>query len=193
MANYVEQDPNLRLAGQPWTSAKATADAENLLAVAEGAPGSPIVQSGWHPYNLSEAGGSQDGLIYKNAVDGDVSEFFTPVFDPGYEYRVFFEKLDLDFFGQPDAAIFVDARAISDSNYYRVATLLPGPTSGFLEFKRPFVSNDTCFVTGVIDGEPAGSATFATDRVRFLSHLSSNKIVVGRAFLEKRYTGYPKS
>ena len=41
MANWVDQDLNLRLAGQPWTSAKATADAENTVAQAEGAPGAP--------------------------------------------------------------------------------------------------------------------------------------------------------
>ena len=45
MANWVDQDLNLRLAGQPWTSAKATADAENTVALAEGAPGAPKVVS----------------------------------------------------------------------------------------------------------------------------------------------------
>ena len=45
MADYVAQDLNLRLAGQPWTSAKASADAENLLAVAEGAIGAPRIQT----------------------------------------------------------------------------------------------------------------------------------------------------
>ena len=45
MANWVDQDLNLRLAGQPWTSAKATADAENTVALAEGAPDAPKVVS----------------------------------------------------------------------------------------------------------------------------------------------------
>lgn len=40
---WVEQDLNLRLAGQPWTSAKAIADVENLDAVAAQEAGAPKI------------------------------------------------------------------------------------------------------------------------------------------------------
>ena len=43
MADWTPQDPNGRLPGEPWTSAKALADDENPRAIAEGAPGAPKV------------------------------------------------------------------------------------------------------------------------------------------------------
>lgn len=53
MANFVAQDPNLRLPGQPWTSAKAIADAENLEAVAEGSPDAYRIRSGSLDFRLA--------------------------------------------------------------------------------------------------------------------------------------------
>lgn len=43
MADWTPQDPNGRLPGEPWTSAKALADDENPRAIAEGAEGAPKV------------------------------------------------------------------------------------------------------------------------------------------------------
>ena len=87
MANWVDQDLNLRLAGQPWTSAKATADAENLLAQAEGAPGAPVLSTTWHPHDAT-TNGESSGLIWSHAVSGDTTTIQTPVFVAGYDYRL---------------------------------------------------------------------------------------------------------
>lgn len=43
MADWTEQDPNDLLPGEPWTSAQALAAFENVVAMAEGAPGAPRV------------------------------------------------------------------------------------------------------------------------------------------------------
>jgi hypothetical protein len=194
---WVTQDLNLRLAGQPWTSAKAIADVENLDAVAAGDPGAPIVQAGWHPYDLTNAGGSETGLIYDHDVDGDIAEVLTPVFVLGYEYRLFMEGVAVTSASGVD--MLVEARTAPDGAYLQVASGAASGTNGFLEFHRPFVVGERLFVTGVFGtgagdafGNSLQSAGNRFDRAR-IRPSSVVDITAGKVWLEKRYTGYPKT
>lgn len=197
MADYTDWDINDYLPGQPLTSAKAISYHENLDATAEGAPGSRIVQAGWHPYDLTRAGGSETGLIYDHAVDGDIAEILTPVFALGYEYRLFFENVGIGSASSVD--MLVEARTAPDGNYLQVANGSPVGFAGLLEFHRPFVVGARLFVTGVVGSGPADafgnslqSAANRFDRVR-IKPSSAVDITAGKVWLEKRYTGYPKT
>lgn len=46
----------------------------------------PAAIAGWHPYDMVTAGDGADGLIYDQAVDGDMAAVETPAFEDGYEY-----------------------------------------------------------------------------------------------------------
>lgn len=198
MADYTEWDINDYLPGQPFTSAKAISYHENLDATCEGAPGSPIVQAGWHPYGMTAAGGSETGLIYNHAVNGDIAEILTPVFTLGYEYRLFFEDVKVAL----SSGVFmrVEARAAPDGSYLQIAQGDEGDDiSGFLEFHRPFVVGARIFVTGVFGGASGDafgiglqSAGNRFDRLR-IKPTSAVDITSGKVWLETRYTGYPKS
>ena len=69
----------------PLTSELVKQLRDNPLAIAEGAPGAPIIAAGWHPHNGTIIGGST-GLIYDHAADGDVTTVETPVLAEGFEY-----------------------------------------------------------------------------------------------------------
>lgn len=49
--------------------------------------------AGWHPYDRTEEGGAEDGIIYNFAVDGTAIEIETPDFEDGYVYRLRFDSL----------------------------------------------------------------------------------------------------
>jgi hypothetical protein len=78
-----ETDPDAPLLsslGKRWDN--------NVIAAFEGDVGAPLSAAAWHPYDGSTVGGGNDGLIYDNAVDGNVGTVETPFFEDGYEYRL---------------------------------------------------------------------------------------------------------
>lgn len=85
MASWTNQSTDSLLPGEPWTSAKALAAFENPVALAEGATGAPIPQTGWHGYNAVTVGDGNVGQFYSGALTEFVE---TPNFEDGYEYRL---------------------------------------------------------------------------------------------------------
>jgi hypothetical protein len=71
------------------SSTTVTALRDNPSAIAETASGAPVVFSGWHPYDKVTIGDGKDGVIYDFSVSGASTNFETPNFVDGYEYRLF--------------------------------------------------------------------------------------------------------
>lgn len=67
---------------------------DNPKAMAQGATDSAVIFAGWHPYNLTEVGGSETGVIYDGAVDGATSPVDSPDFEDGFEYAFVFKGID---------------------------------------------------------------------------------------------------
>lgn len=86
--NDVEVEPEA-----PIISSLGVRWRDNAIAIAEGADGAPVVRAGWHPYDLSNVGDSDDGEIYSFGTDGSVASVETPDFEDGYEYAIHFRNL----------------------------------------------------------------------------------------------------
>ena len=90
-----------------------TALRDNCISIAEGGAGAPI-GSAWHPYDRTEAGGSENGLLWSHAVDGNISLIETPVLDTdGFEYMLVFDNLRATVAGNVQLAV----RRSSDDTY----------------------------------------------------------------------------
>lgn len=83
-------------AGKAVTDEKLQALAENVVALAEGAPDAVVLRQGWHPYDMVDYGDGADGVIYDFAVDGAVASVTSPTFAAGFEYA--FDLLNLSMF-----------------------------------------------------------------------------------------------
>lgn len=79
-----EVDPD-----SPVTSTLMTALEQNPTAIAEAGSGAPIVRAGWMPYDADTVGDGNDGVFYDYDVQGGVSTVETPLFEAGFEYRIF--------------------------------------------------------------------------------------------------------
>jgi len=91
MAAYTSITPGTQLVpGKPFTSAIAQALEENPRAIAEGASGAPIVATGWHGYDTTNAGDATTAY-YAGATQTNVE---TPDFADGYEYRILGRDID---------------------------------------------------------------------------------------------------
>lgn len=110
------------LPGEPLTSAKALAFYENPAAMAAGEADAPVIAAGWHPYNLTEVGGTETGVIYDFSVDGSVADRESPDFEDGYEYAFLFggisssgspTELRMSLYRDTDAAYFTDVAIMS--------------------------------------------------------------------------------
>lgn len=93
MANWTDLDPVVFLPDAPITSSQGIALAENVEALAEGAPNAPINEAGWHPYNAVTVNDGETGVIWDFAVDGAVANIVSPDFADGYEYRFLFDRV----------------------------------------------------------------------------------------------------
>lgn len=71
----------------PLTSELAYAWRDNPIAIAEGAPGAPVLTGGWRPWD-SVVNGDSNGLIYSAALDGNVTAIESPDMVDGYEYMM---------------------------------------------------------------------------------------------------------
>jgi hypothetical protein len=88
MTDYVPPLDTRTNPRKPINSEWAKAADNRPLAIAEGAPGAPYVQSSWHPYNGALVGDGFDGRVWSFAVDGAVAAFETPNLVDGYEYQL---------------------------------------------------------------------------------------------------------
>jgi len=75
------------------SAATVTALRDNPIAIAEGAPESPIVLFNWHPYNMVIAGDGSTGVIWDGSVDAPVLSVETPAFVDDYEYLIICKDL----------------------------------------------------------------------------------------------------
>jgi len=66
---------------------------DNPIAIAEGAPGAPVNQAAWHPFNMTAVGDGATGVIWSFPVDGAVSLVTSPDFIDGYEYAFRFDQV----------------------------------------------------------------------------------------------------
>lgn len=96
MTTFVPVPVSDRDQDSPVTQPLMTALYLNPFAIAEGSTdesNTPIVATGWHPYDKTVVGGTATGTFYDNATDGNVSSVETPDFEDGYEYAILFEGL----------------------------------------------------------------------------------------------------
>lgn len=125
---------------------------DNAIAITEGAPGAPVNQSAWHPYNMIAYGDGNDGKIYDFAVNGAVTTIVTPVFVDGYEYRLRYSEISL-----AGAATFPNGLQIqlyreTDGAYgtaFGLGTMTANAVrlSGQIEINRPRVVSTTHIVS----------------------------------------------
>jgi len=80
-------------ADSPVTTTLMQAYRDNVAATAEGSTDSPVLSTGWHPYDMVTVGDGNDGAIYEFSVDGTVATITTPDFEDGYEYMLRFVNI----------------------------------------------------------------------------------------------------
>lgn len=83
--------------GKPVRSGQGLLLAGNPIAIAQGATGAPVMVTGWHPYDMVNVGDGNDGLIYDNSVDGNVTTVYSPNFSDGYQYCIYSTDLEITF------------------------------------------------------------------------------------------------
>ena len=81
---------------KPIRSEQGLMLAGNPIAIANAKNGSPIIQTGWHPYDAVEAGDGATGEIWSFSAEGAVTVITSPTFEDGYEYRFVFDGLSHD-------------------------------------------------------------------------------------------------
>lgn len=110
----------------PVTQPLLTALRDNPIATAEGASGSPVIFAGWHPYNLTEVGSTETGVIYDFSIDGTVASVESPNFADGFEYAFVFNgisssaaatELRMSLYRDTDAAYFTDVSILSGLSF----------------------------------------------------------------------------
>lgn len=91
---------------------------DNPKGMAQGATDSPVIFAGWHPYNLTEVGGTETGVFYDFAVHGAQASAESPDFEDGFEYAFVFNGISssaaatefrMSLYRDTDAAYFTDA------------------------------------------------------------------------------------
>lgn len=123
-------------ADSPVTQTLMEALADNPTAIAEAATDSPVVQSSWHPYNLTTAGGSEDGVYYDVSSDGNTGSVETPTLEDGFEYFVLIDRVSTT--ATADITFAVDG---SSSGYGSEITVLSSLLSTeILELKADLVA-----------------------------------------------------
>ena len=154
-------------ADSPVTTTLMQAYRDNNAATAEGSSGAPVIMAGWHPYDLTTVGGSEDGEIWDFGTDGATgSEIIT--FDAGFEYMIEFENisgsagtydLDIEFYKVTDAAYTASTRTAgngsthgsltSGNNYYGLL-YLPLPRVSTINFHWRWIVPLAVASTGVL-------------------------------------------
>lgn len=164
----------------PVTQPLMTAMRDNPIAISEGSTGAPITAAGWHPYDMVAVGDGNDGLIYDNAVDGNVLSIETPNFADGYEYMLLIERIshnttatafDIDQYFET-AAAYQGVESIS-------AAYNSGDTvSGFIHFHRPRYSSHRHFFSYSTTGGTASGG--ASSNTKFHYNATAQKVLKAR-------------
>ncbi|MBL3594796.1 hypothetical protein JMM63_04300 [Rhodovulum sulfidophilum] len=83
-------------AGKPGRAVDGRALRDNPVAIAEGAPGAPIVSVGWYPYDMEHIDDGNEGLVWSFDRDGISPTTFieTPeIYPEEYEYFFWFARV----------------------------------------------------------------------------------------------------
>ena len=98
---------------------------------------SPVMRSGWHPYDMVLAGDGADGLIYSATGSSGIYDVnFTP--DAGYDYRLEFENIGHDSGVARDLYLSVTGTTTAVSTTTIVSAVASnGNVFGFIEFTAP--------------------------------------------------------
>lgn len=138
---------------------------EGMGGVAQGADSAPVVFAGWHPYNLTEVGGSETGVIYDFAVSGAQATVVSPTFEDGFEYAFLFDDVgesggigntvNVEFYLETSAAytsaISTSATAIASSTISgQIVVPLPRQSqNGHHAYSRGLYENSASSVAGL--------------------------------------------
>jgi len=93
MTTYTSISNTLVAVGAKPFASTIQALRDNPIAIAEGAPGAPVNQAAWHPFNMTSVGDGATGVIWSFPVDGAVSVITSPDFIDGYEYAFRFDQV----------------------------------------------------------------------------------------------------
>ena len=170
-------------ADSPVTTTLMQAYRDNNAATAEGSTNAPVIMAGWHPYDLTTVGGSEDGEVWDQATDGSVASV-TINFDSGFEYMIEFRSisgnsgtydLDIEFYKVTDAAWTTATRtagtgstvgALTSGNNYTGLLYIPFPRVDTINFHwrwiRALASDSTGGIAtdGTADEGPIFDATY---------------------------------
>jgi hypothetical protein len=176
-----------------------TALRDNPVAIVEGAPGAPIIRREWHPWNAAVYG-SETGLIYDRSVDGDVSIVETPVFEVGYEYKLYVQRfrpvssgasLQLSWRRTGESyQAWIGISAVGTGSRIGVLFEMPNATKPALDHIFPLYGFDYTDTSGIgfsgassLIDRKTSSGSVDRARVRF----SAGDIQEGRVHLFRRY------
>lgn len=176
--------------GAPATSLSFERWFRNPVAMAQGDPGSPILGSGWHPYNSTEVGDASTGRIWSFAVDGAVASVTSPDFEDGFEYRFRIDSLignepSINLYRQTSAA-YAGASRLFDIYGVVAATRIHGRIDILRPREPTFIHTiETALVpnpTGAgVGAPPADSVTGFnagyTPLIGFINHATAQKIL----------------
>lgn len=163
---------------------------DNPLAIAEASSGAPVVQTVWHPYDMTLAG-TGDGEIWSFAADGAVAAIETPNFVDGWEYRLeLIDVTNLTGPGNLTLAVYYQTSAVYSAEGV-LRTFPPSPTgqktSGYVSINRTFETSSTHAVdhaSGGINttGVAGGGAAFSG--VLFFTHSIPQRIGKARLTID---------
>jgi hypothetical protein len=170
--------------------------ADNPVAIAERASGTPVMANGgWHPYDMVAIGDGATGLVYDFAVSGAVASVETPVFDDGFEYAIRLSGISA---ANNGVNLVIDLYKQTDAAYQTVYTSTAAPASpalsdGWIEIKIPrllsrvhgaqyILSIDGAVEAGVAAMYDATVQAISKARVRY----SGGNIDAGQVHLYRR-------
>jgi hypothetical protein len=172
---------------------------DNLLAALEGSTGAPIVEAGWHPYDIASAGDGATGEIWSFATDGSATEIASPVFEDGFEYRFLCDNLGG---GAGSTAISIEAyRQTSGawSGVYEISASVGNPRNVIATITQPMTAAKAHIIDFVVSGSVSANAIGSVGGVLpcYVSHASSQKVnyirfvgsfSTGAVYMQRRLT-----
>jgi hypothetical protein len=180
------------------SSSTVTALRDNPVAIAGAATGAPVVVAGWHPVDKTNVGDGAAGLIYDNAVNGNVAEVVTPDFEDGYEYRLIGTQLTHSIAPPASRTLSIQAFRQTAASYvtaYTTATSVN--TTTFFHIDAEFVFPRLALQTHLIrvmatnglslDGNANGAFATSTEKILRAKFLfSSGNVASGKIYMFRR-------
>ncbi|MBL3608200.1 hypothetical protein [Rhodovulum sulfidophilum] len=102
-------------AGKPGRAVDGRALRDNPVAIAEGAPGAPVVAAGWHPFDKVSVGDAATGKVWSYDEDGQTSDLITPAFEAGYEYMLYWDRISWN----DDSAATADVQVRYSGDFFQ--------------------------------------------------------------------------